>query len=184
MEKQSFHSLWESRLLNSSEFKPFCRTFGLVPAPTSNTSELIPLLLSWAQERKKEGEVSCPSNYEKGCFGSCSLLCFQSKSSHLLIVCSYAPWQVYLTDTICYSCAWGRKLVSSVSVGNHIKTNTEKLVVVSNILQRLKPVMFISWVALHLGYGQMPKSLCKLLQTFIDNKYMTWVSRMPMRKGC
>lgn len=61
-----------------------------------------------------------------------------------MIVCSSAPWQVYLTDTICYSCAWGKKLVSSVSVGNHIKTNAENLVAVSNILQRLKPVIFIS----------------------------------------
>lgn len=90
-----------------------------------NTSEMIPLSLSWAQEKKnKQGKVfSHPSNYEIGCFGCCSLLCFQSKSSRLR---SYTSRRVYLTDTICCSCAQGKKLVSSVSTGNHTKTNTEK----------------------------------------------------------
>lgn len=52
------------------------------------------------------------------------------------------PWQAYLAHNIHYSRAWGKKLVSSVSVGNNIKTNDETLVV-SNVLQRLKLVKFI-----------------------------------------
>lgn len=131
---------------------------------------------------KKEGKNSCPSSNEKGHFGCCSLLCFQSKSSCLLTVCSYTPWQFYLTDTICYSYAWGEKFVSSVSVGNHIKTNAENVVAVSNILQRLKPVIFTSWATLNLDCGQRTKSFCKMLQIFFDNKYVMWVCRMSMRK--
>lgn len=78
----------------------------------------------------------------------------------------FIQWQFYLIDIICHSHACGEKLVSSISVRNHVKTNAKNIVAVSNKLPWLKPVIFTSWATISLDCGQMTKSFarcCKYL---------------------